>query len=199
MSAPLIFDSNQYFNEVVEEAFKDRKLKTYPYVKNYVVDILKHYLFVENLYDQEDSSGKKTRKTLAEMLLKANSETPKLRAEKLKRLGDSSLYISGFFSDSFQRKIIDVDYYVDIGKIAFDTLSHDVEEDTFSRLYKEMSHQFLGLVDVLSLISKKAKMTDDKNILRMMDLYSKTGSSLIEETLTKKGIFNRPGQRQLKQ
>lgn len=199
MAVNLVLDSNSYFREMVDNAFAERKLKTYPQVKSYLVDVLKHYLVVENLYDEQDASGKKTRKTLAEMLLTANQAGTKLRFEKLKNLGDSSLYISGFFSDSFQRKIIDVDYYVDIGRMAYDSLSSDVEEDTFARLYKEISNQFLSLVDVLSLISQKAKITDEENILRMMDVYAKTGSTLIEETLAEKGVFNKPQKGQLKQ
>ncbi|MEM7647234.1 MAG: hypothetical protein AAF203_10010, partial [Pseudomonadota bacterium] len=167
-------------------------------VKNYIVDMLKHYLVTENLFDEKDPSGRKTRKTMAEMLLTAGQSNAQKRFELLKRLGDSSLYISGFFSDSFQRKIIDVDYYVDMGKMAFESLSQDVDEDTFARVYRELSIHFLGLVDVLSLMSQKAKMMDEENILRMMDVYAKTGSSLMEENLAVKGVFQ-PEKKQTKQ
>lgn len=190
MPSDIIIDSNQYFNAVVEEAFNERRMKPYPYIKSYLVDVLKFYLNIENLYDQEDASGRKTRKTMAEMYLGASRLAGKDRAEGLKRVGDSSLYISGFFSDSFQRKIIDVDYYVDMGRMAFDSLAKNVEEDTFSRLYKDLSQQFLNLVDVLAVISKRAKIMDEENVLRMMDLYSKTGSHLMGETLAEKGYFN---------
>src|SRR6056297_1710908 len=110
MSTQLILDSNDFFNTLVEEAFAERKVTTYPQIQTYVVDVLKHHLFIENLYDDEDASGKKTRKTLAELFLQAGQESKEQRLGKLKTLGDRSLYISGFFSDSFQRKIIDVDY-----------------------------------------------------------------------------------------
>lgn len=187
---PLILDSNQYFNDIVEEAFQERRFQTYPHIKTYMVDILKHYLLVENLYDQLDTSGRKTRETIAELYLKAGQSGGRDRVEKLKKLGDRSLYISGFFSDSFQRKIIDVDYYVDMGKMAFESLAQDVEEDTFSKLFKDLSAHFLNLVDVLAVISQKAKMMDEENVLRMMDLYSKTGSALLGEALAEKGVFN---------
>ncbi len=199
MAVNLIFNSHQYFQEAVEEAFVERKIKTFPYVKSYVVDILKHYLFVENLYDMEDSSGKKTRSTLAEMLLTAQQLGVQEKREKLKKLADSSLYISGFFSDSFQRKIIDIDYYVDMGKTAYSELSHNVDEDTFAKLYKEIARQFIPLVDVLSVISQRASMTNKENILRMMDVYAKTGSPLIEETLAEKGVFSSATKNQIKQ
>lgn len=199
MSTQLILDSNQYFQTVVEDAFNERRLDSSPYVKTYIVDVLKHYLVVENLYDQKDQSGKKTRQTIAEMYLGAKQLSRRERTEQLKKLGDSSLYISGFFSDSFQRKIIDVDYYVDMGRMAFDSLSSDVDEDTFSKLFKDLSLHFLNLVDVLALISQKAKIMDEENVLRMMDVYSKTGSSLLGETLAEKGFFNSSKGKQTKQ
>lgn len=199
MSTQLILDSNEYFQTVVEEAFKERKFQTYPHVKTYVVDVLKHHLFVENLFDEQDTSGRKTQKTMAELYLQANQESRKQRVEKLKILGDRSLYISGFFSDSFQRKIIDIDYYVDMGKLAFESLSNDVDEDTFSRLFRDLSVHFINLVDVLAVISQKAKMMDDENVLRMMDVYAKTGSSLAGENLVEKGVFTRPGKKQTPQ
>lgn len=136
---------------------------------------------------------------MAEMYLSANQLSRRERAENLKKVGDSSLYISGFFSDSFQRKIIDVDYYVDMGKMAFESLAKDIEEDTFSKLFNDLSQQFLNLVDVLAVISQKAKMTDAENVLRMMDVYSKTGSHRIGETLAEKGYFNSSTRKQTKQ
>lgn len=199
MSTQLILNSDQFFQTIVEDAFKERKIQVYPYIQTYLVDVLKYHLFIENLYDEEDLSGKKTRKTMAELYLAANQAGGKARVEKLKKLGDRSLYISGFFSDSFQRKIIDVDYYVDIGRLAYSSLSNDVNEDTFSRLFRDISTQFLDLMDVLALIAKKAKMTDQENILRLMDVYAKTGSSLAGETLAEKGVFSRPQKKATRQ
>ena len=199
MSSVLILNTDSYFYTSVEEAFQERNVEAIPHVKTYLAEILKHYLITKNLYDEIDPSGKMTRKTMAEMLLIAGQSKQQERFELLKRLGDSALYISGFFSDSLQRKIIDVDYYVDMGKMAFESLSKDVEEHTFAHLYMQLSEKFLILVDILSLISQKSKMTDDENILRMMDVYAKTGSSRLEESLAEKGIFQRPDKKQLKQ
>lgn len=196
MSSQLILDSNRYFHNLVDDAFKERKFETYPHVKLYVVDVLKYYVITENLFDEEDLSGRKTRKTMAELFLSAGQMGGQERFKNLKKVGDSSLYISGFFSDSFQRKIIDVDYYMDMGRMAFETLSKDVGEDLFSKLYKDLSSQFMELVDVLSLISQRAQMTDAENLLRMMDVYAKTGSPLRGETLAEKGVFTQQSKKQ---
>ena len=51
-------------------------------------------------------------------------------ADSLKQIGDVSLFMSGFFPDSFRRKLVDVDYYVQIGGLAYNALSRQ-EPDTF--------------------------------------------------------------------
>ena len=194
----LITSPTNYFLEIVEDAFNERQFSTYPYVKSYMVDLLTHFMLTDNLWDEVDQSGRRTREMLSESFLRAAGSEPKVKIEKLKKLGDHSLYVSGFFSDSLQRKIIDVDYYVDMGRTAFDTLSTSVEEDTFAQLYKEMAHRFVELVDVLTLISQKAMIADEENLLRLMDVYSKTGSPLLAETLVEKGFFNLPNKKQMK-
>ena len=199
MGSTIILDPHQFFLASVEDAFQERKFQTHPQVKTYIVDLLKFHLSVENLFDEKDESGRKTRKTMAELFLSANQESKEARLRKLKILGDRSLYISGFFADSLQRKIIDIDYYVDMGTVAFESLAKAVNEDTFSHLFREISVRFLDLVDVLTVISKKAQIAEEDNVLRMMDLYAKTGSSLIGEDLVAKGIFNRPDKKVSKQ
>ena len=41
---------------------------------------------------------------------------------RLRNLGDFSLFMSGFFSDSFRRRAVDVDYYVSMGEYAYGSL-----------------------------------------------------------------------------
>jgi len=186
----LLMPPKDYFGQVVEAAFLERKIETFPQIKSYVVDLLTHFMFTDNLWAEEDASGKKQSKMLAEILLSATQSEPRAKIKKLKQLGDHSLYVSGFFSDSLQRKIIDVDYYVDMGRTAYDTLAGTVDEDTFSALYREMAQKFLVIVDVLTIISNKTRLTDDQNLLRLIDVYSKTGSEHLGETLVAKGFFN---------
>lgn len=188
----------EFFYQLVEDAFLERKIETYPHVKSYVVDLLSYFMFSENLWDDRDASGKKRKKMLAEILLSANQSEPRIKVKKLKQLGDHSLYMSGFFSDSLQRKIVDVDYYVDMGRTAYDSLASTVEEDTFSALYREMAEKFLVIVDVLTIISSKSLLTDDENLLRLIEVYSKTGSQHLGEALVAKGFFNLSDNKALK-
>lgn len=198
MKAILSFgeDSKTFFRQSLKEALVERKIETYPHVEAYLVDLLNHYLITTNLFDEEDPSGKKTRETLAEMMLKAVNSPHRQRYDLLKKLGDSALYISGFFADSFQRKVIDVDYYMDMGASAYSSLSKEMNEDSFAKMYMEIAQKFNVFVDVFMLMSRKTMTPDQDNILRLMDVHAKTGSTLAQDLLAEKGIYT--GSYQLK-
>ena len=189
-SSPLlVLEPREYFSQMVEGACVERSIETSAHVKHYLVDLLSHFIFSNNLWLQKDASGKKTKEMLAVTLLSAQQSEPLTKIKKLKELGDHSLYMSGFFPDFFQRKIVDIDYYVDMGRTAYDSLAQSVDEDTFSALYGQIAKNFLKLVDVLGLISQQAMLNDEQNILRLMDVYAKTGSARAGEKLVALGLF----------
>ena len=185
----LVLSSNDYFSEVVTDAFERRKLKTLPMAKTYLVGMLESYIPTENLFDTVDASGRKTQATLAETFLKAQSSETSAKIELLKRLADRSLYISGFFGDSLQRKLIDVDYYADMGCTAYASLADCVREDTVARMYREFADRFLEFVDVLTDISTQAHVFNEDNLMRLFELYARTGSDVAREKLMEKGLI----------
>jgi len=194
-SLALVGNAKIYFRETLQDALVERKVETHPVVEGYLVDILDRYLFTANLFNENKDSGKLTRETLAEMMLKAGTATPRVRFDMLKKLGDSALYVSGFFGDSLQRKVVDVDYYIDMGSTAYHSLSKEMSEDTFAQLYKEIAYRFNEFVDVFSLMSRKT-MGQEDNVFRLMDIYVKTESPLAQEKLAEKGLF--PNAQQMK-
>lgn len=191
-SPTLVVSSRDYFDEIVTTTFERRKVKTLPMVKTYLVSLLESYIPTENLFDDTDASGRRVRATLAETLLKAQSSDLSVRIELLKKLGDRSLYISGFFGDSLQRKLVDVDYYADMGCTAYSALSDCVREDTASRVYREFARRFLEFVDVLTDISSQASLSNEENIMRLYEVYARTGSESARERLIEKGLIAVP-------
>jgi hypothetical protein len=177
----LLLDLKTYFHEMVSTAIVQRNLKTYPMVTKYLVDLLEFYAVTDNFINNE---------TLAEMYLKAmQEESTALRTEKFKKLGDISLYISGFFGDSLKRKVVDIDYYAEIGGQAYMLLSKEVKEDTYAKVYGEFSKRFLDFVDVLTIISQKSLVQSNEDLLRLYDRYVSTGSELAKEQLVEKGLI----------
>lgn len=174
-----------------------RRIETLPAVEIYLVDILEKFLLTDKLFDEANSSGKKTRETLAEMMLRASTASPRQRVDLLRKLGDSALYVGGYFGPSLQRKVVDIDYYIHMGMSAYDSLAKEIEDDTFSRAYTEISIKFTDFIDVFTLMSQRSlENPGGPDVLRQMEVYSKTGSTLILEQLNDQGIY--PDVNQLK-
>jgi hypothetical protein len=190
----LCLSSRDFFAEMVQEALRSRHIKTYPAVAGYLVDLLNSYLTTDKLFDEEDESGRKRRETLAEMFLKAGNADYRMRIELLKKLGDTSLYVSGYFGDSLQRQIVDIDYYVEMGGTAYSSLAEVVREDTHARVFHEFGKRFLEFVDALTYIRQKTNHNTENNLLRLFDVYDQTGSKLAQEEILKKGIITYPAE-----
>lgn len=170
-----------YFSEVISEAFSKRKLEASEGVQNYLVNLLSIYL---------SSSALNTNETLAEMYLKAiNEDKTNVRLEKLRKLGDQTLYVSGFFGDSLKRKLVDIDYYADIGGLAYGSLAESVTADRDADVFRDFSKRFLDFVDVLTYISQSSLIQTNQDLLRLYERYVSTGSELAKDQLVEKGIL----------
>jgi hypothetical protein len=188
----IFVSSQEYFKEVVEDALTNRKVKTHPLAEHYLVQLLEGYMTTDRLFEEENGQGQKNRETLAEMFLKAVNDTHGINVELLKKLGDSSLYISGFFGDSLSRKIVDIDYYAEMGGNAYNTLAAHTREESFRQIYSELAYKFQEFVDVLTYISNKTLIQSNESLLRLYERYLKTGSDLAREQLLEKGLITLP-------
>ncbi len=193
-SLTLITSTSGYFKEIVGQALAQRKIQTYPQVETYLTGLLEFYLDARNLHEEEfvTEAGARKPKTLAELYMLATQSEVKTKIELLKKLADKSLYMSGFFGDSFQRKIIDVDYYAEIGGSAYYQLSSVTKEDTMAKVYSVFSTRFVEFMDVLTLISQNSLVQSNQSVLRLYDRYLRTGSELAREKLTEIGVLTLP-------
>ena len=190
MKSFVFLTPEQHFSEVVKEACENRQVKTQPMIEVYLVQLLRFYLDSKNLHSaQLDDSQEKPLHTFAEMYLTAiNAESPKNK-EMMRTVADRALYLTGFFGDSLQRKVVDIDYYVDIGSAAYSNLHVWTKEEPLTDVYKTFSKRFSEFVDVLNYISEKSLVQSDTNVLRLYDRYLKTGSELAREKLNELGVM----------
>lgn len=172
----------------MKDALVRTKVATIPAVETYIVGLLEHFMSADKLFDEEPETGQRQTSTLAEMFLRAINSQSSEQFSMFKKLGDTSLYISGFFGDSLNRKVVDIDYYAGMGGTAYQNLSHVVRSEDQRNLYGELSSKFLGFVDVLTYISTKSLMNNNQNVLRLYERYVKTGSDLARDQLLEKGI-----------
>lgn len=177
----IVADPKTYFAEVVSDALTKRKMQTPPLVLDYLVQLLEVNMVTANSTVQG---------TFAEMLLRAAQAEKAVRVEMLRKLGDTSLYISGFFGDSLKRKIVDIDYYADIGGVAYGSLARETDDSAQATVFSEFSNRFLDYVDVLTYISQGALVQSNRDLLRIYERYVMTGSPLAKDQLVESGLLN---------
>jgi hypothetical protein len=107
-------------------------------------------------------------------------------------LGDVSLFVAGFFARSFARKLIDIDYHIAMGGNAYsslaDTMQRSVSGRCVAAIYAQLAQKFQRLVDALNEISETSYRHSDADILRLYEIWMKTGSARAHGLLKQLGV-----------
>ena len=168
----------EYFKDLVDRALTHQGVATQELTSYYVVQLLAGFLQQpENLDDGP----------LSVRLAQALESGGMRQRASLKQIGDLSLFIAGFFSESLNRKMVDVDYYATIGGRAYHALSR-VETDTFSPVFAELGSKFVDFVDVLSEVSERTSCATNVDLLRLYEKWVKTGSRRSGQLLVERGV-----------
>jgi len=165
----------------------------------YLVDLLSRFSEATALYVQHED-GTLEEEPLAFQLQRALEGSHEERVAALRRLGDGSLYVAGFFGDSLGKRLVDVDYYIGMGGAAYGTLANLTKSrwsnDAFAALYEELCRKFAAIVDLFSEVSERVAVTTNKGVVRLYERWVKTGSSRLTRVLAEQGVlpvFNKPG------
>jgi hypothetical protein len=98
----------------------------------------------------EFARGRITDEPLSFKLAKTKTSAPSERIRALKEVGDTSLYVTGFFAESFERKLVDPDYYIGIGESAYGQLAATLPGPAaIHEVYEELAAKFPRFVAVL--------------------------------------------------
>lgn len=185
----IIQSGNDIFEDLVKSSVDSRGMVFSAPVIKYLTEMLSFYVDARNLHEPEfDETGKKNPQTLAEIWLTAQTAESATQKELLKKLGDKTLYISGFFAESLNRSLVDVDYYCSMGSSAYHSLS-SLGEKASKETYSELAERFLDLVEVFNVISHQTFVGTNQGILRLYETYLRTGSSIARERLEGVGVF----------
>lgn len=185
----LVVQPQEYFHELVTDAIREVRLKPQPETEFYLVNLLGQFMTTDSLYGQ-DESGAHKEEPLAFLLKDALEQAePEAQRALFRHVGDVSLYVAGFFQDSLSRKLVDVDYYINMGGKAYSQVASIVSEDALRALYLELADKFGGFVEVLNVVSEMTTQKDDKNLLRIYEQWIRTKSERAARTLQEAGIL----------
>ncbi len=181
----------EYFRDSVTSALSHQQVDAGEETVFYVVNLLSYYTRADRLFSHsEDGMLLRPLALMYAEALEANSVVERQNA--LRRLGDVALVVSGLFAASFSQKLVDVDYYIAMGGGAYGYLSDLSEGQAHARLFKtifgELSAKFQTFVDVLAEVSENAHLGSQSDILRLYEIWMRTGSPRAAGHLRRLGI-----------
>jgi len=190
MELQTVSDVREFFRDALQSALDHQHLHVQAHTEHYIVNLLAMFSHTDALFepDGERSQLKPLALLLAEA---AHAPDERQRFRTLQRMGDVALFVAGFLAGSFSRRPVDVDYHIAMGGRAYGTLAHAPyrgAQRVLAYVFAELQDKFQPLVDALGEIGEGAAQNSPRDVLRLYELWHKTGSPRAHRTLLKLGI-----------
>ena len=111
------------------------------------------------------------------------------RYEKLKRVADTALFITGVFVDSLERSLVGPEYYAALGRNAYARLSDQPSRAALRSLFGELAGRFPEFVRVLTEISAQELFRREQDTLRLYKRWLHTRGRREADILVRRGII----------
>jgi len=184
----------EYFRDALHGALAHQHLSVEDQTEHYVVNLLTLFARAEHLYEGVPA-GPKMPPLVNFFANAAEAVTAAERERALQRLGDISLFIAGFFAHGFARRTVDIDYHIAMGGGAYGTLAEALARGprrVLAAVYGELAAKFQPLVDALGEISDAARTYTQGDVLRLYEIWLRTGSKRARGLLAQLGVAAAP-------
>jgi hypothetical protein len=177
----------EYFRDQVVAALQRQKVETSAFTEYYLVDLLARWADGRPTAAAEPGADAMP---LSLLYLRALNAASRERARLLRAMGDTALFVSGFFPESVCERVGDLRFYRRLGGDAYLRLSREPDDhgaftpDVFS----ELAARFQEFADVLTLVAEASRASSPASVLRLYERWLQTGSRLAAERLAREGV-----------
>ncbi len=190
MELQTVADVREFFRDALQAALDRQHLHVQPHTEHYIVNLLAMFAHTDALF--EPDGDRSQLKPLALLLAEAaDAPDERRRFRTLQRLGDVALFVAGFLAGSYARRPVDVDYHIAMGGRAYGTLAqapYHGAQRVLGCVFAELQDKFQFLVDALNEIGEGAAQNSPRDVLRLYELWHKTGSPRAHRLLLRLGI-----------
>jgi hypothetical protein len=181
MDVTLAASVDEYFHEVVTDALSAVDLDASEPASWYLVGLLGDF-----------TTARLTDEPLGLKLAVPVGDAGE-RVRNLKQVGDTSLYVAGFFAESLSRSLVDVDYYVGLGQNAYAQLARSLGTNrSIGEVYEELAAKFPRFVDVLLQVRKRtqiAEINQTTDVGKLYETWLRTRDEWVEKKLKAAGLI----------
>jgi hypothetical protein len=186
--------ANEFFREAVSAAAASRRLPILEETEFYLVNLLATHIQARG----HPEADRFEEEPLALILARALAGDRQQRYRELKRLGDTSLFVSGFFSDWLAHSAVGAGYYAAMGERAYGSLAEGgLGPSGLETLYGELALRFGELADLLAEVAELSELRSNRGLVRLYQRFLLTGSERVAERLRERGValFSGPAPR----
>ena len=169
------------FRQLVRTAMAAQQVESSEITEFYLVQLLEGFA--------RPGRGELLGRPLALDYLEAFHLPASQRYEKLKRVADTALFVTGIFVDSLERSLVGPDYYASLGANAYARLSAQPPRASLAELFGELAGRFPEFVRVLAEISAQEIFRRHEDTVRLYKRWLHTRGRREADLLVRRGII----------
>ncbi|HEU4410152.1 MAG TPA: hypothetical protein VFS43_33160 [Polyangiaceae bacterium] len=180
-------DVNSFFGEAVGSALSTNRVDASAGAKEYLVGVLVDYA-------QCGEVASMLKRPVALLLDEALSAPPAERFERLKGVGDNSLYVSGFFHEHLSARGVDSAYVARLGSTAYGVAAGMIGggDGSAGDIFQELASKFGAFTRVLrevadAIFAQSAR--DAASLVKVYERWQRTGSERLGRALVAQGLL----------
>lgn len=186
MSGALVRDVTpvEFFRGQLLKAMEHQRVSTSAFTEFYLVNLLAAGMRSDALPGPEPGYDEVP---LALLYVRALEAARPEREQRLRQLGDSALFVSGFFGDSLDRAA-DHAYYRAMGCRAYGRLAREASPAMGPRVFEELEGRFACFADLFSEVSESTRLARPASLVRLYERWLATRSRRAALLLAEQGI-----------
>jgi hypothetical protein len=183
-----------FFHDVLDDAMRKKQLAATEAAEYYLVSLLTDYA------KPDARCNEALERPLTLLLDEALHAPGRERFERLRVLGDSVLYVSGFFAAHLETRGVEVRYVTSLGARAYDNagrmLRSAATDEGAPDLFFELAQNFQQFAELLSSVAERLALSAAPSSIGVLKLYErwlKTGSQDLGSELMQRGVLPQRG------
>lgn len=184
-------DVRPYFHEQVTTAIGELGMRRDPPTASYLAELL------SDLSVSRAAPNVST--PLADLLAWAMDAVGSERAHRLRYLGDVSLFVCGFFPESFERRGLSYRYVVSMGRSAYGQVGSVMElrkgREDAAFVFNALAMRFGEFVRVLDEVREQSALRTPDDVPTLCARWHRSRSPRIARRLRRLGLHAIPGPR----
>jgi hypothetical protein len=176
---------SEFFREQLGKAMEHQRVSTSAFTEYYLVNLLVACVRGDVLPGREPGYDETP---LALLYMRAVQAPRAERTRLLRLLGDSALFVSGFFADSLDNAPAGHGYYRALGGRAYAHLGREAPKPFGPELFGELAERFSQFSDVLAEVSEESRLAHPASLVKLYERWLATGSRRAGAQLVERGV-----------